>query len=84
MFHVCIGFVDWFIHGFFFLLLSVVIIKGKLIALKIEKKATNIAIAITIEREVKERSKEIRAKIKQRILRAITLNGTIEIINRDT
>ena len=64
--------------------LCIAIIKGKLIALKIEKKATNIAIAITIEREVKQRSKEMRAKIKQRILRAITLNGTIEISNRDT
>ena len=34
--------------------------------------------ATTIEREIKERSKEIILEIKQRKLRAITLKGTIE------
>ena len=34
--------------------------------------------AITIEREMKQRSKEIIAKMDQRRLRAITLQGAIE------
>ena len=40
--------------------------------------ALGIAIAVTIIKEIKERSKEIIAKISQGRLRAITLIGVLE------
>ena len=47
--------------------------KGKLIAFKSEKERQP-----NIEREIKERSKEIMQKLKQRRFRAMTLQGSIE------
>ena len=47
-----------------------------------QERAKTIAIvgrAINIEKEIKERRKEITAKMKQRRLRAITLQGAIAI-----
>ena len=40
-----------------------------------DERATTIPIVITINREIKKRSKEFIPKIKQRRLRAITIQG---------